>query len=70
MTVDELPPTLSVVRAGEILGMSRTAAYRAVSRGEIPTIRLAGRHRVPTLKLLQMLGYEDAVLPLVDLAAN
>lgn len=69
MTVDELPPTLSVVRAGEILGMSRTAAYRAVNRGEIPTIRLAGRHRVPPLKLLQMLGYEHGVLPL-PLVAN
>jgi hypothetical protein len=58
-TIDEMPPTLSVVRAGEFLGMSRTAAYRAVERGELPTIRLAGRLRVPTAKLLRLIGVEE-----------
>ena len=57
---EEMPPTLSVVRAGEFLGMSPSAAYRAVERGELPTIRLAGRLRVPTAKLLKLLGYDVA----------
>jgi hypothetical protein len=56
--LEELPPTMSVAVAGEFLGMSQSAAYRAVERGELPTIRLAGRLRVPTPKLLRLLGYE------------
>lgn len=53
----ELPPTLSVERAGRLLGLSRTSAYRAVERGELPTIRLAGRMHVPTARLFELLGY-------------
>jgi hypothetical protein len=59
--LDEMPPTLSVTSAGEFLGMSPSAAYRAVERGELPTIRLAGRLRVPTPKLLRLLGYEPSL---------
>jgi hypothetical protein len=55
--LEEMPPTISVVRAGEFLGMSPSAAYRAVQRGELPTISLAGRLRVPTPRLLNLLGY-------------
>jgi excisionase family DNA binding protein len=55
---DELPPTLSVEQAGKLLGLSRSSAYRAVERGELPTLRLAGRLHVPTARLLVMLGYE------------
>lgn len=56
--LEKMPPTLSVVRAGAFLGMSPSAAYRAVERGELPTIRLAGRLRVLTPKLLKLLGYD------------
>lgn len=57
MSIHELPPTLSVEEAGRLLGLSRSSAYRAVERGELPTIRLAGRMHVPTARLLTMLGY-------------
>lgn len=56
MTISDLPATLSVVEAGSILGLSRSAAYRAAKRGEIPTITLSGRLYVPTARLLAMLG--------------
>lgn len=56
-TLEGLPPTIKVEQAGQLLGLSRTAAYRAASRGDLPTIRLNGRLYVPTAKLLTMLGY-------------
>jgi excisionase family DNA binding protein len=57
MRMDDLPPTLSVEAAGKLLGLSRSSAYRAVERGELPTLQLAGRLHVPTARLLVMLGY-------------
>jgi excisionase family DNA binding protein len=44
-------------RGAELLGISRSAAYRAVARGEIPTIRIGRRLLVPTAKLYAMLGW-------------
>lgn len=52
----ELPPTVSVEEAGQLLGISRRSAYRAVNRGEIPVLRLGRRMLVPSAKLLAMLG--------------
>lgn len=52
----DLPPTIGVEEAGELLGMCRSSAYRAAQRGEIPTIRLNGRLHVPTARLRVMLG--------------
>lgn len=56
MRLLDLPPTLTVPEAGELLGLSRSAAYRAVDAGELPVIRFGGRLRVPTPRLLSMLG--------------
>ncbi len=52
-------PTLPVPVAGGFLGLSRDSAYRAVRRGEIPSIRLGRRIVVPTAGLLAMLGIGD-----------
>ena len=52
----ELPPTLTVKRAGELLGLSRSAAYRAAAAGELPTLAFGRRLVVPTFRLLEMLG--------------
>lgn len=67
--LSELPPTLSVDEAGEMLGISRRSAYRAAARGEIPTLRLGRRLLVPTPRLLALLGAADghaAELPAGD----
>jgi excisionase family DNA binding protein len=56
MTLNDLPPTISVERAGEVLGISRRSAYRAATTGELPTIRLGRRLLVPTARLLELLG--------------
>lgn len=61
MHLRDLPPTLSVEEAGRILGMSRSTAYRAARRGDLPTVRLSGRLLVPTSHLLGLLGLEDDV---------
>ena len=60
LTIEELPPTISVEKAGEILGVSRRSAYRAAETGELPTLRLGRRLLVPTPKLLAMLGLDAA----------
>jgi excisionase family DNA binding protein len=54
--VTELPPTISVEHAAKLLGVSRSAAYRAVAAGGLPNLRLGRRIYIPTARLLAMLG--------------
>lgn len=56
MSLDDLPATLSIEEAGEMLGICRRSAYRAAARGELPTIRFGRRLVVPTPRLLELLG--------------
>jgi excisionase family DNA binding protein len=58
-TPDVLPPTISVEQAGKLLGVSRRAAYRAVHRGDIPSLHIGRRLLVPTAHLLDLLGLAD-----------
>lgn len=53
----QVPPALTVPQAGHLLGLSRSAAYRAAEKGEIPTIRFGRRLFVPTIELMEMLGW-------------
>ena len=57
---DDWPATMTISEAARILGISRSAAYRAAAKGEIPTIRIGGRLLVPTAKLREMLGLTHA----------
>ncbi len=60
MTVtNTYPATLTVEQAGQILGLSRSSAYRAASNGELPTLRFGRRLIVPTGRLLSMLGVTE-----------
>ncbi len=63
-TTNTYPPTLTVEQAGQILGLSRSSAYRAAANGELPTLRFGRRLIVPTGRLLSMLGMTE--LPHVD----
>jgi excisionase family DNA binding protein len=56
LEVAELPPTISVEHAAKLLGVSRSVAYRAAASDELPTITFGRRLRVPTYRLLEMLG--------------
>jgi excisionase family DNA binding protein len=57
----KVEPTLKVERAAQLMGIGRTAAYDAATRGEIPTIKVGRRLLVPTAALAQLLGitFED-----------
>ena len=55
----ELPPTLSIDEAAALCGIGRNAAYRAAHRGDLPSLRFGRRIRVPTARLLEMLGVDD-----------
>ena len=52
----DLPPTISVEHAAKLLGVSRSAAYRAAASGQLPTLAFGRRLLVPTAPLLKMLG--------------
>jgi excisionase family DNA binding protein len=50
------PPTISVERASQYLGVSRAYGYQMAREGVLPTIKLGPRRvRVPALALLRML---------------
>lgn len=50
--------TLSIAEAGEVLGISRLAAYKAVKNGQIPSIRIGRRILIPVTQLTAMLAGE------------
>ncbi len=56
MTDQHRPATISVEAAGQLLGISRSAAYRAANAGTLPALRVGRRLLVPTAKLHQLLG--------------
>lgn len=48
-------PTTSVPEAGRFLGLGRNGAYEAAKRGDIPTVRIGYKIRVPTALLKKMI---------------
>jgi excisionase family DNA binding protein len=48
--------TLTVTEAGQVLGLSRNAAYDAAKRGDLPVIRFGKRLLVPRAALDQLLN--------------
>lgn len=56
--MDQQKLTYSVEEAGEILGISRSSAYEAAYRGDIPTLRIGKRILVPRIPFERMLGKE------------
>lgn len=51
----ELPLLIPVPRAAQLLGISRSAAYRCVASGELPSAHLGGRVYVVTARLQSLL---------------
>ncbi|MGL5823429.1 MAG: helix-turn-helix transcriptional regulator [Nocardioides sp.] len=48
---DELPALISVTRAAELIGISRSSAYILAKAGELPSRRLGGRVFVITSRI-------------------
>jgi hypothetical protein len=54
---DVVPKTLSVPQAGKIYyDLAKNASYEAARRGDIPTIKIGGRLRVPVMAMERMLA--------------
>ncbi|RNL77644.1 helix-turn-helix domain-containing protein [Nocardioides marmorisolisilvae] len=53
--LEGLPVLVSVPRAAQLLGISRSAAYRCAASGDLPTAHLGGRVYVVTAQLRHML---------------
>ena len=54
-----LPLLISVPKAARLIGISRSAAYRFASAGDLPTKRLGGRVYVITAKLREFIETAD-----------
>lgn len=54
-----LPLLIPVPQAAKLLGISRAAAYRFASSGELPAKRLGRRIYVVSAKLRAFIGTED-----------
>ena len=53
---EELPWLISVPKAAQVLGLSRTSAYRFAASGDLPTRRLGGRVYVVTSRLVEFIN--------------
>jgi hypothetical protein len=52
-------PTASVPEAGRVcFGLSPNRSYEAAKRGDLPTIKINGRMRVVTAKLVPLLSLD------------
>lgn len=51
-----IEPTLTMLRAARLLGVTPKRASEAAKAGQIPTILVGRRRVVPTAKLLELLG--------------
>jgi predicted DNA-binding transcriptional regulator AlpA len=56
---DDLPLLIPVPRAAKLLGISRAAAYRFASAGDLPIKRLGRRIYVVSAKLREFIETED-----------
>ncbi|WP_267359509.1 MULTISPECIES: excisionase family DNA-binding protein [unclassified Methylobacterium] len=52
-------PTVDPVLAGRVLGVGRSASYRAVKDGSLPSFMVGAQYRIPTEHLLKQLGLDS-----------
>lgn len=57
----EYPDLLTTMQVCEILGISRRQVYKMVDYGELYSIRIAGAHRFPKIKLIEFLLQHECV---------
>lgn len=66
----EQTPVLTIEEAASVLRISRSAAYAAASRGDLPVLRIGRALRVPTAQLVSMLSDPLASPPGPSAAAD
>jgi excisionase family DNA binding protein len=52
---------ITVEELAELFDISRSSAYEAIARGQLPAARVGRRLRVPVPALLRLLGAEEPV---------
>jgi excisionase family DNA binding protein len=50
---------LTVAEAGRVLSVSRATAYRLVTTGELPVVRIRGMLRVPVARLERWIADQE-----------
>jgi excisionase family DNA binding protein len=50
----------TIVEAGKVLGIGKSAAYEGARQGQIPTIKVGRRRVVPWARFLRMIEGEGA----------
>jgi excisionase family DNA binding protein len=55
MNIDDLPEVLTVDETARYLRISRALAFAAISRGDLPAVRVGRRLLVPRARLLAWL---------------
>ena len=62
LTVDDLRrrPTITVREYAAFIGVSKDTVYEAAARGELRVLHLGRRVLVPTVPVLEALGYAPA----------
>ncbi len=51
-------PTISIEDLGTVLNLGRSTAYNAVKDGQVPSIKVRGRYRIPSAWVRQLLQLE------------
>lgn len=61
LTTDEIRTrdVITVDELGELLGVSRGSAYKAVQTGEVKSLKIGRRILIPVRPLLALLGVDD-----------
>jgi hypothetical protein len=54
-----LPPLIAIPTAAKLLGISRSAAYRYATMGDLPTRHLGGRVYIVTSLLYELISNAD-----------
>jgi excisionase family DNA binding protein len=57
------PATYTVEEMRQHLRMGRSAAYEAVRRGQIPSVKIGGRYFIPRVRLEAFLRGEEQPAP-------
>ena len=59
---DDLPPTLDMRMAAQLLGIGVDLCYRLAKQGQIPILRFGRIYKVPTQALRRLVeqGYQDS----------
>ncbi len=56
MKIEDLPLVLTVEEAAKALKIGRSAMYEAIAKGQVRSIKLGRKLRVPRAALAQLLG--------------